>query len=156
MKSLTFLSFFLSFLFFSTNTFAVTAVVETTPNATVIPKMTKAEMEETLGRKVKLNEWVTYKLLSKKAKKKRARRGYEGDGNGFAIAGMILGILGIVTLNLLFAILGIIFSATALAKIRRTGETHYQGMARAGLITGIIGCVLFLGLLSIVVAAGIL
>ena len=67
----------------------------------------------------------------------------QGDTNGMAIAGMVLGILSIVTVypccGLPFNILGLIFSAVALSQIKRNPHQEGKGMANAGLVCSLIG-----------------
>ena len=67
------------------------------------------------------------------------------QGNGLAVAGMVLGILAIVLfwtsiIDLVIALLAIIFSIIGLRKASRVGVG--KGMAIAGLVTGIIGLLL--------------
>lgn len=66
-----------------------------------------------------------------------------GGTNGMAIAGMVLGILSIVTVypccGLPFNILGLIFSAVALSQIKRNPHQQGKGMANAGLVCSLIG-----------------
>ena len=68
--------------------------------------------------------------------------------SGMAIAGMILGILGIIIFSPLFGLLAIIFSSVGLAKTK-DGKKKGRGMAVTGLIFGIldmIKCLVLLGL----------
>jgi len=57
------------------------------------------------------------------------RRASPGKADGFAVASLVLGLLGITIIG---AVLGIIFGITALRRIRRTGRRG-RGMAIAGL-----------------------
>ena len=70
--------------------------------------------------------------------------------NGFAIAGMILGILSILATypccGIPFNILGLIFSAVALAQIKSNPHQDGNGMAIAGLICSVLS-VLLIGIL---------
>ncbi|WP_100446934.1 DUF1707 and DUF4190 domain-containing protein [Glycomyces xiaoerkulensis] len=59
--------------------------------------------------------------------------------NGFGVAGLVLGIIGVCCLPC--AILGIIFGALGLGKANR-GEADNRGMAMAGLVLGIVGVAL--------------
>jgi hypothetical protein len=68
------------------------------------------------------------------------------QGNGLAVAGLVLGIISLpaVILSLLdipIAILGIIFGGIGLAKAKKIGGKG-KGMAMAGLICGCIGLIL--------------
>ncbi len=75
------------------------------------------------------------------------------QGNGLAVAGLVLGILAIVlcwvpVIDQIVAILGIIFGAIGIGTANRVGKG--KGMAVTGLITGIIG--LLLGVVLILAA----
>ncbi|ADU26040.1 DUF4190 domain-containing protein [Ethanoligenens harbinense] len=71
-------------------------------------------------------------------------------GDGFAVASMVLGIIGICTfwfgLGVITSILAVIFSLIVLCTARRRAVGH--GMAIAGLVTG--GLALFITLLIVV------
>jgi hypothetical protein len=65
------------------------------------------------------------------------------QGNGMAVAGLVLGILAVVLFFLtwpawLLGILGIIFGALGMSKAKRIGGKG-KGMGMAGLICGVIG-----------------
>ncbi|MDE2680758.1 MAG: DUF4190 domain-containing protein [Verrucomicrobiota bacterium] len=79
--------------------------------------------------------------------------------NGFAITGMILGILSILATypccGIPFNILGLIFSAVALAQIKANPQQQGKGMAIAGLICSILSMLLIGILLALGVAIGI-
>jgi hypothetical protein len=68
----------------------------------------------------------------------------EGSGSGFAIAGFICSLIGLLFLPILFSTLGIIFSALGL-------KSSSKGLAIAGLVVGVVGLVLSLVLLAIIV-----
>ncbi len=72
------------------------------------------------------------------------------QGNGMAVAGLVLGILGAVLffvpfIGWILAILGIIFGAVGNSKANKIGGKG-KGMAIAGLILGLIGLVVGVGL----------
>jgi hypothetical protein len=74
-------------------------------------------------------------------------------GNGMAVAGLVLGLLGLVLcwipgLGWVLALLGIIFGAVGISKGNRVGRG--KGMAVAGLVVGMIG--LLLGIVLFVLA----
>jgi hypothetical protein len=67
------------------------------------------------------------------------------EGNGMAVAGMVLGIIALVLcwipfLNWLLALLGIIFGALGIGRGNKVGKG--KGMAIAGLVCGIVGALL--------------
>jgi hypothetical protein len=78
------------------------------------------------------------------------------QGNGIAIASMVLGIISVVLCFLWFvgpilAILAVIFGALGLSKAKRVGRG--RGAALAGLILGVIGIVLAIVFIVVVVMA---
>lgn len=66
--------------------------------------------------------------------------------NGFAIAGLVLGIVScfawICCIHFITCILAVIFSAIALSQVKKSGEKG-KGMAIAGMILGIVVFVIF-------------
>jgi len=64
--------------------------------------------------------------------------------NGFAIAGFVCGLVGVVsTGGLILGILGVVFSAIGLARIKKgRGGNFGRGLAIAGLVLGIVAIVL--------------
>jgi hypothetical protein len=95
------------------------------------PSLTRTDVESFLGRKMTFMERVGFKVNKKKFVKTTNQVNAMADSdrtNGMAIAGFVL--------SLIFAPLGIVFSAIALGQIKRTGERGY-GFAIAGLVIGI-------------------
>ena len=84
---------------------------------------------------------------------------YTRSTNGMAIAGMIMGILSILSVypccGLPFNILGLIFSGVALGQIKANPQQDGKGMAIAGLICSILSILLIGILLLLGVALGI-
>ena len=79
------------------------------------------------------------------------------QGNGIAVAGMVLGICALVFcwipfLNWVLGLLGIIFGALGISRGNKVGTG--KGMALAGLICGIIGSLLGIALVVLVFSAG--
>ncbi len=69
----------------------------------------------------------------------------QSQGNGMAVAGLVLGILGLVFLWIPFlgwilALLGIIFGAVGNGKANKIGGKG-KGMAVAGLVMGVLGLI---------------
>ncbi|HUJ62044.1 MAG TPA: DUF4190 domain-containing protein [Kofleriaceae bacterium] len=67
------------------------------------------------------------------------------QGNGMAVAGMVLGIIGIVTcwipfFGWLLALLGLIFGFVGMSKAKRTGVGN--GMAVTGIVLGALGLII--------------
>jgi len=67
------------------------------------------------------------------------------QGNGMAVAALVLGILGLVFsfamgIGFIFALMGLIFGIVGMKKANRIGGKG-KGMAVTGLITGIIGLI---------------
>lgn len=76
------------------------------------------------------------------------------QGNGMAVAGLVLGILGLILcwipfLGWILALLGVIFGALGMGKAKKIGGKG-NGMAIAGLVTGALG--LLLGIVLFVLA----
>lgn len=95
------------------------------------PSLSRAEVEKFMGRKMTFMERVGFKLNKKKFVNTTNQVQAMADSekmNGMAIAGFVL--------SLIFAPLGIIFSAIALGQIKETGQKGY-GFAIAGLVIGI-------------------
>jgi hypothetical protein len=74
-------------------------------------------------------------------------------GNGLAVAGLVLGIIGLVfcfvpVFGWVLAILGIIFGAVGISKANKVGRG--KGLAIAGLICGVLG--LLIGVAIFIVA----
>lgn len=83
--------------------------------------------------------------------------GAAASTNGFAVASLVLGILGIVTCGYTFFIaplLAVIFGAIAKRQIAERGQGG-QGLAQWGFILGIIGLVVSVLLIVFVFALGI-
>ncbi|HEX2902209.1 MAG TPA: DUF4190 domain-containing protein [Jatrophihabitans sp.] len=68
--------------------------------------------------------------------------------NGFAIAGLVCGIVGIFVANIILGPLAIIFGGIGLSRANRGGSG--KGMAIAGIILGIIDIVLWIIVLAAV------
>lgn len=73
----------------------------------------------------------------------------EAPGSGFAVASLILGIISLIlfcaTINLITAVLGIVFGAIYLSK----GYMEKRGMAIAGLVLSIISVALWILCLAV-------
>jgi hypothetical protein len=79
------------------------------------------------------------------------------QGNGLAVAGMVLGIIAIVLcwvpfLDQVLALLAIIFGAIGTGKANKIGGKG-KGMAMAGLIMGIIGMILGIAIIVMAMSA---
>lgn len=84
-----------------------------------------------------------FKNKAEKIKKNAALQSSNGGGNGFSIASLVLGILGLFRYGLLLGPLAIIFGIIGL---NREG----RGMALAGLILGIIDILIWLVIIMLV------
>lgn len=129
------------------------AVVVAPPVASEINVPSRADLEDKLGRKLTFGERLAVKVLSRQQKKqaRKERPRSDGYGNGWAIAGFVLGILSLVGLSVLAGIPAIVFSAIGLRKANREGRPH-RGLAIAGLVCGIVSVVLLV-LLVVLLAA---
>ncbi|WP_369217766.1 DUF4190 domain-containing protein [Streptomyces flavofungini] len=72
--------------------------------------------------------------------------------NGFAVAGLVCGIVGLFLLSFVLGPLAIVFGAIALRQkaVRGSGG----GMAKAGIILGIVDVVLFIVVLAVAASGG--
>lgn len=76
-------------------------------------------------------------------------------GNGFAVTGLVLGILSLVLffipfLGILLGLLGLIFGGVGIGRANRVGKG--KGMAVAGLVMGILGLLLGLSWILLIVS----
>lgn len=144
----------LTLLFVSGFTTSAEAAVATPPVAVQETIITRADMEAKLGRKLNFRERIAVKIMAGKQKKqaRKARRGGDGYGNGFAIAGFVFGILSLLGLSIIAGIPAIVFSAIGLGKANREGRPH-RGLAIAGLVCGILSFVLLFLLIVLFFAA---
>lgn len=97
------------------------------------PKVLEPELDDTLP-KNNPNPYYPYKDQRKM--------------NGFAIAGFVCSLVGLVFIPILFGIFGIVFSAVALGQIKKNKDTMKgRGLAIAGLVIGILIFLVFLAIL---------
>ena len=68
-----------------------------------------------------------------------------GTSNGFCVASLVLGIIGLIPCTFLIpTILAIIFGIIGYNQINKSGgDGSGRGMAIAGMVTGGIGCIIF-------------
>ena len=113
-------------------------------------KLTPKQIKESTGEKMSLKERLALRYAQSKIKKE-IKRGHaardtkfdldevvaEGGTSGMAVAGFVCSLVGLFIAGLLLGALGVIFSAIALGKIKRTGKRG-KGLAIAGLVIGII------------------
>ncbi|HZV71551.1 MAG TPA: DUF4190 domain-containing protein [Saprospiraceae bacterium] len=111
----------------------------------------REQLESQLGRKLKFKERIGLWIIKSKIKhaEKKGKsihiEGYQPITDGFAIASLVIGIVSLLTLNILLGILAIIFAGISLGKIRRfDGLYKGQGLATAGLVCGIVAVTLVL------------
>jgi hypothetical protein len=66
--------------------------------------------------------------------------------NGFSVASLVLGIIGIPAFCVVLpSLLAVIFGTVSLLQSRANAERGGRGMAIAGIICGLIGCLIFVG-----------
>lgn len=134
--------------------------ISTPVNASETPNVTEPELKHTPSRfEKKLLKWAD-KLSEKQMSDPR----YQGLvatltaapdpyklPNGMAVAGFVCALTGLVFLTgFIGSILGIIFSAIALSRIKKYPELYgKRGMAIAGLVLGIVGVALFFTIISL-------
>jgi hypothetical protein len=115
------------------------------------------DMEQRVGRPLTRLE----RRLFYKAKRKAGRelpnyaQGEYREGNGFAIAGFVLGVVSILTLGIIGWLTGplaLIFSILGLEKSNRRGARH-KGLAIAGIVMGGLITLIWVIVLGIIVLA---
>ena len=137
--------------------------VQPTPDITTVAdvdaQLSRANVEERLGRKLTLRERIGLGITRGKAKRqlrreqRAAERGTVQDGgrttNGLAIAGFVCGVVGFFFGGLVLGPLAVVFSAIGLSRSSREGAPH-KGLAIAGLVLGIIATAVILVAIGVV------
>ena len=143
--------------FLPISSFAVVNTKTTKETVNTEPIKTKAfnraNLEVLLGRKLTFRERLFLPLVKNKLAKglPADRAANEAVTDGMAIAGFVTGVLSLLLFGFILGILGIIFSAVGLKRIRQEPEKRKgRGLAIAGLVCGIIG---FIGWTIILLAA---
>lgn len=108
----------------------------------VFIELDRREMEQLLGRRMKLKERIAFGFAKRKVARKLARQDQDSapTSNGMAVAGFVCGVVGLFIFGIILGPLGIIFSAIGLSKSNKEGRP-LRGLAIAGLVCGIIGVI---------------
>ena len=110
-----------------------------------IINLDRKSLQNKMGRKLTFKERISLRLVKRKLRKNVNLTPDEAatqvETNGLAIAGFVLGLLSIFIAGIILGLLGVIFSMTALNKIKRNPNMGGKGLAIAGLILGLIGLV---------------
>ena len=129
----------------------------------------RKEIEEKIGKKLKLHEKIALKILKKKLKKQAKKNSDQTQNStlpiiGFssALGSILFGLFGIISpylfiVALILALLAVIFSSIAIRNIKRNVTSNKgKGLAISGLIIGLIilGLGLAFGILLLIYAAG--
>ena len=117
-------------------------------------KLDKEQLAQKIGRSLTWKEKMALRWAKRKMKKEenKTKALNQARNDGMAIAGFVLGLLGLLAIGFLGSILGIIFSAIALDRFRKGSEMGGKNMAVAGLVLGIVGLVLWSLLIVLFVA----
>ena len=144
--------------------FVVAAPAAEEPTSSVYQQIDHDELAAKLGRRLTVKERLAVKAINYvqlrqlRRDNRRIRRGQEPkprrnpDSNGMAIAGFVMGILGITILPIPMAPLALVFSAIGLRRANREGKDH-RGLAIAGLVMGILGTIIVAIVFLILIAA---
>ncbi|MFZ9847052.1 MAG: DUF4190 domain-containing protein [Flavobacteriales bacterium] len=139
---------------YATDNNEITFVAETPLSNSVVEVATINSKEDSTS--VKTENISSVRKVLKETKNRLLKPLNVQDGattHWGAIAGMVLGILALVTYYgaFLFAVLGLIFSAIALSKIKNEPD-KYKGknMAKAGLVCSIVALALILILIALI------
>lgn len=124
-------------------------------NAESLKNSSKDELEKEMGRSLTFKEKIVLKSVKRKLKKNEHLSGTDAleevHTDGLAIAGFVIGIVGLFVLGILLGILAIVFSAIALNRIKKEPKARMgRGLAIAGLVLGIVGVLGWLILLAII------
>jgi len=106
-------------------------------------ELDRAEMEQLLGRRMKLKERIAFGMAKRRVARQLARQDQEGAApttNGMAVAGFVCGIVGLFVFGIVLGPLAIVFSAIGLSKSNKEGRP-LRGLAIAGLVLGIVGVI---------------
>lgn len=125
-------------------------------SATDIAQLDHQAIEKKMGRSLKWKEKIALKWAKRKAKKTAAKQHrkntHEGGTDALAIAGFVLGVMGLLYWGFVLGLLGVIFSAIALRRIKRNPGLGGRGLAIAGLVTGIVALFLWSAIIAIAIA----
>jgi hypothetical protein len=75
-------------------------------------------------------------------------QGGQPQGNGMAVAALVVGLIGLVLFGVVMGILAIIFGALGIGKANKIGGKG-KGMAIAGLILGVVDILVFIVLMAV-------
>jgi hypothetical protein len=108
--------------------------------------VTRTAFKNKLGRKLKVRELITFKVLrsqARKARKKMNASAEEGaKADGFAITSLVVGIVSIFFAGIILGVVAVVFGLIALNRIRKDPERRNgKGFAIAGIATGAVGLV---------------
>lgn len=113
-------------------------------------------IEKKMGRSLKWKEKIALKWAKRKAKKatkkQHRKNSHDGGTDAMAIAGFVLGVLGLLYWGFILGLLGVIFSAIALRRIKRNPSLGGRSLAIAGLVTGIVAIFLWSAIIALVIA----
>lgn len=106
----------------------------------------KTDLEKKIGRKLNIKEKLTLSFVKRKLRKNSNLTGENAleqvKTDGMAIAGFVTGLVSLFLFGFILGVLGVIFSAIALKRIKREPESRKgKGLAIAGLILGIVGII---------------
>jgi len=127
------------------------------PSTTITPaqQFERQHVEQQLGRKLKFKERIALSIIRGKAKRQSRRAAKIAAGgspvDGYAIASLVCGILGIITF--FTAVPALVLGIISLGRFKRDPQYRTgKGMAIAGVVLG--GLVVFAVLLIIAIFAG--
>ena len=139
------------FIFFQSSIFAVHSHPSAVPREEqtslhqTIP-LERSQIEAQLGRELKFKERIGLSLLKStigknahQAKSEHTTTG-QGETDGFAIAGFVIGLVSLFIAGIPLGIVAIVFSIIATGRIKKNG-TKGRGFAIAGLVLGLVGVV---------------
>lgn len=144
---------------FSNQVSAAFTAASPSPSISLTVNTKVGDLENNLGRMLTKQEKVAIRMIQK-AKLKQLRKSNrlakqgkmtadESLGNGFAIAGFVCGVVGLLVAGFILGTCGIVFGLIGMNKSKKEGRP-LKGLALAGFICGIIGV---LGAIIIVAAA---
>ncbi len=121
-----------------------------------ILNLDKKQLAKKIGRSLTWKEKMALKWAKKKMKKQKRQNSdkalHHSSVDGMAVAGFVLSLVGLFFWGVIFGVMGLIFSAVALSRMRKDSSIGGKGLAIAGLVMGILGILIWSALIATFIA----